>query len=431
MARTVKEFRLQDRAARAKLAARHHPYWRFVSEGCHLGYYRGARGGKWIARFRKAGGDESYTMEALGGADDRCEANEDTVLNWKQALDKATIWFDQQDNRPDAAQPAKSVQEIVAAYVAMRNARETSRAGKPTRSDADHRLGIHVLQDPHLPGIFFDQLVEGDLTAWQSRLKVQKATTKRRLTSDLKAALNRAYAEDRKWLPADLPGVIKHGLQIDIADDDTTVSSARDNQILADQQVRDVIKAARVIDEEGDLARMVILLAATGARFSQLRRMQIRDVQPDQFRLLIPNSRKGKARIADHIRVQVGSDILDALKPALANRKPTDSLLEHWHMVRVNRTEWKRDVRGPWTAAWQMTSRWKDIAAAAGVPHAVPYALRHSSIVRGIRAGLPIRLVAALHDTSVDMIERYYSRWITEGLEELAARAVVPLVSNS
>ncbi|WP_348640705.1 hypothetical protein [Mesorhizobium sp. AA22] len=58
----------------------------------------------------------------------------------------------------------------------------------------------------------------------------------------------------------------------------------------------------------------------------------------------------------------------------------------------------------------------------------IPYGLRHSSIVRGIRANLPIRLVAALHDTSVQMIERHYGRWIVDGLEDLAAAAVVPLV---
>lgn len=57
----------------------------------------------------------------------------------------------------------------------------------------------------------------------------------------------------------------------------------------------------------------------------------------------------------------------------------------------------------------------------------VPYALRHSSIVRGIASGLPIRLVAAMHDTSVAMIEKHYSRWIVEGLEDFAARAIIPL----
>lgn len=49
----------------------------------------------------------------------------------------------------------------------------------------------------------------------------------------------------------------------------------------------------------------------------------------------------------------------------------------------------------------------------------------------GLRIGLPIRLVAAIHDTSVAMIERHYSRWITEGLDELAARAVVPLIADA
>jgi len=54
--------------------------------------------------------------------------------------------------------------------------------------------------------------------------------------------------------------------------------------------------------------------------------------------------------------------------------------------------------------------------------------MRHSSIVRAIRAGLPIRLVAVMHDTSVAMIERHYARYIVDGLEELAAKAIVPMV---
>lgn len=41
---------------------------------------------------------------------------------------------------------------------------------------------------------------------------------------------------------------------------------------------------------------------------------------------------------------------------------------------------------------------------------------------------LPIRLlVAAMHDISVAMIEKHYSRWIADGLEEMAAQAIVPL----
>ena len=42
------------------------------------------------------------------------------------------------------------------------------------------------------------------------------------------------------------------------------------------------------------------------------------------------------------------------------------------------------------------------------------YALRHSSIVRMLLKNIPIRLIAALHNTSVGQIERNYSRHITE-----------------
>jgi len=53
------------------------------------------------------------------------------------------------------------------------------------------------------------------------------------------------------------------------------------------------------------------------------------------------------------------------------------------------------------------------------------YALRHSSIVRALGAGLPIRLVAALHDTSVEMIEKHYAAFIVDATEELARRATM------
>ena len=41
------------------------------------------------------------------------------------------------------------------------------------------------------------------------------------------------------------------------------------------------------------------------------------------------------------------------------------------------------------------------------------YALRHSSIVRSLLNGVPVRLTATSHDTSVAMIEASYSRYIS------------------
>jgi hypothetical protein len=51
-------------------------------------------------------------------------------------------------------------------------------------------------------------------------------------------------------------------------------------------------------------------------------------------------------------------------------------------------------------------------------------ALRHSSIVRQLLANVPVRVVAALHDTSVAMIERTYSRYIADHTEAMERAAM-------
>ena len=56
-------------------------------------------------------------------------------------------------------------------------------------------------------------------------------------------------------------------------------------------------------------------------------------------------------------------------------------------------------------------------------------ALRHSSITRQLLAGVPTRLVGALHDTSVQMIERTYSRYISDHSDTLARRALLDLAA--
>ena len=53
------------------------------------------------------------------------------------------------------------------------------------------------------------------------------------------------------------------------------------------------------------------------------------------------------------------------------------------------------------------------------------YALRHSSIVRQLLANTPIRVVATLHDTSVVMIERTYSNFITDYSDAVSRRALL------
>jgi hypothetical protein len=55
------------------------------------------------------------------------------------------------------------------------------------------------------------------------------------------------------------------------------------------------------------------------------------------------------------------------------------------------------------------------------------YCLRHSSIVRMLLRNVPIRLVASLHNTSVAMIEKHYSRHITEYSDGVSRGALLQL----
>ena len=272
---------------------------------------RGARVGKWVARYRKSE-TNGYITCTLGEADDVIAANGDTILDWKQAVEKARRWIELQERGLEETDPNITVRAAVETYIEKRDARRTARAGRPAHSDAYYTLQRFVLKDPKLAQIALSDLSEADLRAWQKRVEAGKASSLQRVINNLKAALNEAWVAHRQVLPRDLPSTVKYGLKHEAVSAPAS-SLARNNQILSDEQVRKIISAAIAIDEDGDFARLVMVLAATGARFAQVTRMTVQDV-------------------------------------------------------------------------------------------------------------------AALHDTSVTMIERHYSRWITEGLDEMAAHVVVPLV---
>src|SRR5690348_8326319 len=90
MARTVRDTNLETRTARLRLAIRAEPYWRAIDPGAHLGYYRGRRGGSWIARRYQEG---RYRKSVLGTADDVSDADGVAILSFSQAQAAARNWF--------------------------------------------------------------------------------------------------------------------------------------------------------------------------------------------------------------------------------------------------------------------------------------------------------------------------------------------------
>jgi hypothetical protein len=83
-------------------------------------------------------------------------------------------------------------------------------------------------------------------------------------------------------------------------------------------------------------------------------------------------------------------------------------------------------------AAWQKSDHSRPFAraiTAAGLDPAEVsmYALRHSNIVRQLLAGVPIRVVAVNHDTSIPILERVYSRYIGDHADALARGALLDI----
>lgn len=428
MGRAVKDARMDKREARLKLAVQKEPYWRLISEGAHLGYYRGERVAKWVARHRLAGARGGYKKKTLGEADDVRDADGATILNFRQADEAARQWFDglAEDRRAEAAGPTITVRRAIEQYISARDQRESARQGRVINSSAAHKLNLHVLGNAKLADMELSELDASTLAAWRKALSGTTAT-RQRVTNDFKAALNRVAPS------ASVRLAIKDGLaspKDEAPEHQEDDAAAVESKLLTDTETRQFLKAVGDAGDD-DLYRMCMVLASTGARFAQVRRLKVRDVQVARGRVMMPASHKGRvgSKTRPSVPVPVGPDVIEALMPAIKGRKPGETLLERWRHVQVGPAEWKRDRRGGWQSASEMARPIRAAAEAAGLPaSASSYSFRHSSIVRALREGLPVRLVAQIHDTSIQMIERNYTRFMAHALEDMARKAIMPMV---
>lgn len=447
---------------RERLPVAKNPVWVTAGStrgGLALGYRRRAgKAGAWVARLIHEG---RRAEKNLGEADDDFPGMAPAspgALPYRAAIAAAAAWAERQHaawaGGASGAAHAPTVKDAVDAYIAQRK----RRPGEGGR-DAELRLGRHVLAAP-LAAVTLAELHAAAIRDWRAGLrrggrgsvaaepavapkggKASKApppltpSTVNRLLNDLRAALNLAGRTHRRILSPGFAQLLEDELRGEAEADEP-----RGPQLLGDADTRRLVDAAFGVDD--DFGALVLVLAATGTRFGQAIRITVADVQPGLGRIMVPVARKGRSdrkttasRKPAHIAVPIGEDVLARLQPLLSSRRGHEPLLTRWHHRQIRGDKatgtlprWERAERRPWTDAAEMTRPWREAIAAAGLPaDLVPYALRHSSIVRGLKARLPLRLVAALHDTSAAMIERTYSAFIVDAAEDLARAAVVAL----
>lgn len=284
MARTLKEASLTTRNARAKLPAGIH--WRGIDPETHLGYRKGVRGGVWLVRWRNGAG---YRQDRLGTADD--EISEGT-LDYSAALRSARDRVEVARREELAASTGEihTVRTAVLAYNEVREARYRARygdrTGRPSSSSVLERYvigrgvirGVKTCPPSAIADVPLRELTEAQLVDWRDSLPATlKPTSIWYFSATLQAAINLAYRKHRSTLPSTLPAVVKAALVVSRTGDGNRI--ARENQILDVEAIGKIIAAARNVDDTGDwggdLYRMIVVLAATGARFSQVTRLTV------------------------------------------------------------------------------------------------------------------------------------------------------------
>jgi integrase len=192
------------------------------------------------------------------------------------------------------------------------------------------------------------------------------------------------------------------------------------NIILTDQTVRAFVAEAYRLDEKFGLFTDV--LAITGGRPSQAVRLRVEDLldHPVRPKLMMPKSGKGggrnrSAKKLANYSVPITVQLAAKLKAAAKGRAADAPLL-----LQSDGSSWGDN---PGAGYHHLVK--KIVAAIGADPKATMYSLRHSSIVRMLKQNIPLRLTAALHDTSARMIEAHYAKHITESSDDISRVALL------
>jgi integrase len=391
MARHSRSSKFETRTSRLRLPVAKKPTFVVLAPGIALGYRRNHGPGTWVVR--SSDGHGRQWTKGFAIADDFEEADGEHVQTFFQAQDNARALA----RGKDAAASSRPV--TVAEAIDDYEKDLVARGGD---------IGNVLRARHHLTSILKSKpvslLAAKELRHWRDSLG-GKASSINRTLAAVKAALNLAADHDPRIGNRETWRIALKSLP------DAYVAR---NAVLPDEAVRTLIAAAWEFDPA--LGLLVETAAVTGARASQMFRLEVADLQDanGSSRLMMPSSRKGRSRKKiDRLPVPIPASLAAKLRQAAGERGGAAPLL-----LKSNGTRWTgHEHSHPFAKA----------AAKAALAGTTIYALRHSSITRSLIANVPVRIVAANHDTSVVMIERTYSRYIGDHSEAIARRALLDL----
>ena len=401
MARKVSFSALESRSARLRLKIRRRPYsGPSLARGISLMYRRNKTNGTWV--LKASDGHGAYWTKAIALADDFEDADAKNVLTFYQAQDQAKKLARAEDGSADTAP--------VTVDGALKDYRRDLEARNANPYNAEHpRL--------HLTSVLLSKpvalLTATELKKWRDGLLGMMApATINRLGRCLGAALELARQHDERIQNRQAWETGLAGLP--------DAQQSR-NVVLPDDKVREFVATAYRLDDKFGL--LSDTLAITGARPSQVVRLRVEDLRdhPVRPRLMMPRSAKGGGRNrsqkkTERYSVPITVQLVAKLKAAAKGRADDAPLL-----LQSDGRAWDKNPG-------QNYHRQVDkVVTAIGLDPAdvTMYALRHSSIVRMLLQNIPIRLVASLHNTSTTMIERTYSRFITEHSDDISRGALL------
>jgi len=409
VARTVRDAKLETRAARDRLTPGATPHWKTLVPGkLHLGYRRKRKDepGQWLVRHYVGG--ERYQKVPIGLADDfQDAADTGDVMSFADAQRAALA------HRMERRRPGKgaSVADALSDYVAA--------VGAERRGTAEHAARTaEKLIVPRLGRIKLADLTTDDIIAWrdalaregarlrtkpgeQQRFKEAPLTeeerrarraTVNRVLAVLKAALNHAFknkrvADDHAW---------RH------AEAFKKVDAARPGFLTVEECQR-LVNAADADSGFRDMVRAALL---TGCRYGELCALTVRDFY--RGKIHVSRSKSGKAR--DVALTPEGSAFFEQTAAGRAGDEP---LL--------------RNASGhAWTTAMQARPMQRACAAARIVPPVGFHQLRHTYASLSVMADMPLLVLARnLGHADTRMVEKNYAH-LTEDYVDAAVRAHAP-----